>query len=278
MKVYVGTAAFGCPRSKAPLVFSGHRRMCEGIHKSFLPKPRIVPFSNQAPPHRIVQQVLNLGIQTLRRSQNMIKRFRLPNSSASMESLVDLVCRSSFHRVHNHRERENFHGFVIDERSEDQVNMIRHDDCDLEVKFFSVVVQTACERDRSHASRKNPATVSAEGDKMLRIVDRKMRQLPAIKSMRHGGLCGDSRLRLSAEQSSAGFDSRAASGAGVGIFREAGKSNSKLGISLMARKASFARPDSRWRLSPHGFSLFPLTGNHNSLYAPADPDSDGDST
>jgi hypothetical protein len=24
-----------------------------------------------------------------------------------------------------------------------------------------------------------------------------------------------------------------------------------LGISLLARKASFARPESRWRLSPH---------------------------
>ena len=158
------------------------------------------------------------------------------------------------------------------------MNVIRNDNGDLEIELFPVVMQTAFKHDRSHASRKNPTPISAESHKMLRIIDLKMRQLPAIKRLRHRGLCGDSRLRLSAEQSSAGFDSRAASGAGVGIFREAGKSNSKLGISLMARKASFARPDSRWRLSPHGFSLFPLTGNHNSLYAPADPDSDGDST
>jgi hypothetical protein len=217
----VGTAAIGCPRSEAPAVFSGPRRRCEGIHKGLLPKPRIiVRFFDQASPHRIVQQVLDLGIQTLRRSQNMIKRFRLPNPPLSVEGLVDLVSRSSFDGIHDLGERENFHGLVIDQRSEDQVNVIRHDDRDLEVEPLLVVVQTACEHDGAHVSRQYPAMVSAEGHKMLCVIDLKMRQLSAIKSLRHRGLCGDSRHRLSAERSSAGFDSRAAPAVSLKIFEK----------------------------------------------------------
>lgn len=242
-EVYVGTAAFGCPRSEAPLMFSGPRRRCEEIHKSFLPKPRIVVrFSHQASPHRIVQQVLDLGIQTLRRSQNMIKRFRLPNSTLSAEGLVDLVSRRSLDGIHDLCERENFHGFVIDERSEDQVNVIRHDDRDLEVELLLVVMQAACEHDRSHSRKKSPPPISAKCDKMLRIIDLKMRQLPAVKSLRHRGSCGDSRHRLSAERGSAGFDSRAAPAMCLEIFEKLERVDSSLGISLLARRrASLAR-------------------------------------
>ena len=182
----MGTAVFCCPRPEAPLVFSGPRRRCEGTHKGLLPELRIVVrFSDQSSPHRIFQQVLDLGIQTLRRSQNMIKRFGLPDSPLSAEGLVDLVSRSSLDGIHDLCQRTNLHSFIVNERGEDQVNVIRHDDGDFEIELLFVVVQTACERDRSHASRKNPATVSAEGHKMLRIVDLKMRQLPAIKSLRH---------------------------------------------------------------------------------------------
>jgi len=115
-----------------------------------------------------------------------------------------LCAEAPFTEVHNLRERENFHCFVIDQGSEDQVNVIRNDNGDLEIELFPVVMQTAFKHDRSHASRKNPTPISAESHKMLRIIDLKMRQLPAIKRLRHRGLCGDSRLRLSAEQSSAG--------------------------------------------------------------------------
>jgi len=131
------------------------------------------------------------------------------------------------------------------------VNVIGHDDRNLEVELLFVVVQTACEHDRSHGSRKDPPPISAESHKMLRLIDLKMRQLPTIKSLRHRGLCGDSRLRLSAERSSAGFDSRTAPAVSLKIFEKLERLNSSLGISLLARKASFARPDSRWRLSPH---------------------------
>ena len=120
----------------------------------------------------------------------MIKRFRLPKSSLSVESLVDLVSRSSFDGIHYLRQRKNFHGFAIDERSEDQVNMIRHDNRHLEVELVTVVVETACKHDGPHASGKNPPPISAEGNKMLPIVDLQMRQLPTIKRLRHKGYVG----------------------------------------------------------------------------------------
>ena len=196
----------------------------------------------------------------------MIKRFRLPNPPLSVEGLVDLVSRSSFDGIHDLGERENFHGLVIDQRSEDQVNVIRHDDRDLEVEPLLVVVQTACEHDGAHVSRQYPAMVSAEGHKMLCVIDLKMRQLSAIKSLRNRGLCGDSRHRLSAERSSAGFVSRAAPAVYLEIFETLERLNSSLGISLLARKASFARPDSRWRLSPHDSKKeFALAFNNHRL-------------
>jgi len=40
------------------------------------------------------------------------------------------------------------------------------------------------------------------------------------------------------------------------IFEKLEKLDSKLEISLMVKKASFARPDSRWRLSPHKSTRF----------------------
>src|SRR5271166_584159 len=64
------------------------------------------------------------------------------------------------------------------------------------------------------------------------------------------GLCGDSRPRLSTERSSAGFDSRAAWDVGLEIFENLERGHSRLGIALLERKASSARPDSRGRLSP----------------------------
>jgi hypothetical protein len=81
-------------------------------------------------------------------------------------------------------------------------------------------------------------------------------EFPAQGFMCGEGLCGDSRHRLSAEQSSVGFDSRTAPAMYLEIFEKLEKLDSKLEISLMVKKASFARPDSRWRLSPHKSTRF----------------------
>ena len=122
------------------------------------------------------------------------------------------------------------------------MNVIRHDDRDLEVELRPVVVQTAFEHDRAGASRKNPATIGAKRHKMLPVVDLQMRQLSSIKSLRHKDLCGDSRLRLSAERSSAVFDSRTAKAVSLEIFEKLERADSKLGTLFLARRrASLAR-------------------------------------
>jgi hypothetical protein len=65
------------------------------------------------------------------------------------------------------------------------VNMIRHDDSHFEVELLTIVVETAFEHDRAHVSRQNPPPISAKCHKVPRVIDLKMRQLPAIKSLRH---------------------------------------------------------------------------------------------
>jgi len=52
--------------------------------------------------------------------------------------------------------------------------------------------------------------VGAECHEMRLVIPLKMWQLPSIKGLRHKSVCGDSRPRLSAERSSAGFDCRTA--------------------------------------------------------------------
>src|ERR1700685_200520 len=80
----------------------------------------------------------------------------------------------------------NFHGLHIDQWCEDQMCMIRHDDCGLHVELDSVVVQAAAQNDRTGGLGKNPAMIGAECYEMLPVITLKMRKLPAIESLRHG--------------------------------------------------------------------------------------------
>ena len=60
-------------------------RQCKRIQKCLLPQPRIIgPVSNQSPPNRILQQVLDFGIQVLRTSQDMVERLGLPHAAFSV--------------------------------------------------------------------------------------------------------------------------------------------------------------------------------------------------
>jgi hypothetical protein len=132
--------------------------------------------------------------------------------------------------------------------------MIWHHDGNAEIVLRSVIVQAASEHNRPHLLRQNPSAVSAESNKVLAIVNLKMRQLPPVKSLWHKGLefelCGDSRLRLSAKRSFA-----------ILILgpppREANKVKGKLkklfqfGNRCTDQQGELRSPDSRWRLSPH---------------------------
>jgi hypothetical protein len=52
------------------------------------------------------------------------------------------------------------------------------------------------------------------------------------------------------ERSSVGFDSKATEAVGPKVFEKLERSYSKMGIAFLVGKSSFARPDSRGRLSP----------------------------
>ena len=64
-----------------------------------------------------------------------------------MQDFVDPVSGSTHDVVHNPGERTDFHCLVIDQRREDQVNVIGHDDCDLQVVVLPAVVQARLEHD-----------------------------------------------------------------------------------------------------------------------------------
>src|ERR1700685_1742057 len=105
----------------------------------------------------------------------------------------------------------NFHGLHIDQWCEDQMCMIRHDDCGLHVELDSVVVQAAAQNDRTGGLGKNPAMIGAECYEMLPVITLKMRKLPAIESLRHGrNMWGQPPSAVRRGEAPQGFDSRAA--------------------------------------------------------------------
>ena len=185
---------------------------CERVHKSLRPQPWIVrPSGSQASPNRIGEQVLDLGIQTLRRPQHVIKRLRLPNSPLPPESLVDPMSRCSFDRIHDLGQRADLHSFVVSQRGKDQMNMIRHHHGDAEVELLSIVMQAGFENDRTNALRKRPPPLRAKSHKMLSVFHLKMRKLSPIKSPRHKGkvMWGQPPPAVRRSKAPLGFDSRA---------------------------------------------------------------------
>ena len=201
---HVGTAVFGCPLGKAQLALSRLQRGSKGIHKRLLPQPRIVyPFLDQPSSNRVLQEIRNLRIKTLRGTDHVIERLWLPNPALTPQLFVNSMGRKPLDRIHDLGERINLHGPLVDQRREDHMNMIGHHDRDPQVDSLPVMMQTALQHDRTHTLRKHPAPISAERDEMLFVITLKMRKLSTIKSLRHKVVCGDSRPRLSAERSSA---------------------------------------------------------------------------
>ena len=115
----------------------------------------------------------------------MIERFRLPDLAFSVEGLVDLVGGGPFDRIHDLRQGANFHGFIIDQRGKDEMNVIGHDHGNLQIEKFAVVMQAGVQNDRSDTLRQDPSVVSAESHKVRLIVTLQMRKLPPIKRLGH---------------------------------------------------------------------------------------------
>jgi hypothetical protein len=114
---------------------------CDGPIR-LLPSPAILPpICNQSPSHRILQNVFALSLEPFRRSQHVIKRLFLPDRLMSSQPEVDSTPRSSLDRPHNLHQRKYFAQPLVHQRREDQVNMIRHDDRDIEFVFVAMMWQ-----------------------------------------------------------------------------------------------------------------------------------------
>src|SRR5271157_738473 len=176
-------------RSEAPRLLgrcSRVRSQRERVHKRLLPQPWIVgPSPRQTPPDRVLQQVLDLRIQTLRRPQHMIKRLGLPNPALAAENLIDLVGRRAFHRVHDLGQGIDFHRLGVYQRREDHMHMIRHHDRDAQIESLSVVMETAFQYAGTHRLWKDPSVIGAEGHEVLAVIALEVRKLSAVESLGH---------------------------------------------------------------------------------------------
>jgi hypothetical protein len=64
--------------------------------------------------------------------------------------------------------------------------MIRHNDGNPQIEFRSVVVKTRFQHNGTHPLRKDPPVVRAKCYEVLPVITLKMRELPPVKSLRHG--------------------------------------------------------------------------------------------
>ena len=123
------------------------------------------------PCERILKDVLNLGVQILRRPKHMIERFGLPHSARSHQGPVDPVCRCTLDRFHDCRQRKHFHRFEIDQWSEDEMNVIRNYDHKFEVIPLLVVVQAGIKNNRPHSFWKGLSSIGIERHEVRLVVD-----------------------------------------------------------------------------------------------------------
>jgi len=179
------------------------QRASKGIHKRLLPQPRIsCPLPDHPRSNGVLQQIRDFRVKTLRGTDHVIKRLRLPNPALTPQLFVNFVGREPLDRIHDLGERIGLQGPLVGQRREDHVNMIGHYHSDPQVESLPVMMQTAFQHDGTHTLRQNPTAISTECHEVRLIIALKMRKLSTIKSQRHKVVCGDSRPRLSAERSS----------------------------------------------------------------------------
>ena len=111
-------------------------------------------------------------------SQRAIERFLLPDSASAVQKSVDAVCRSAFDSLHDLRHGDRPLGAT--NWHESQMNVIRHDDQSVEVKFQTISSYAAIHNNCSCIGRYGPAEVSTESDEYYLEVWLEMRQTAAV--------------------------------------------------------------------------------------------------
>jgi NADPH:quinone reductase-like Zn-dependent oxidoreductase len=100
----------------------------------------------------------------------MIERFILPHRATSMCVFVDSVGGRTFDRLRNVLKADCLGLFVIDERPEDEMDVVWHDDCRVQGIPFRVVMQAATKNDLPCPLRKDAALVGCECQEVKSII------------------------------------------------------------------------------------------------------------
>ena len=146
-----------------------------------LPSPSIFPpIRRQASANGIFQDICNFVVKALRRSQDVIERFLLPNRTVPLHFLIDCASRGSFDSAQDLNEREESMVTFVDAGSQDQTHMIWHYDSDVEFVFLAVIMQ-ARQHKIARTGGQDAAAVSDEGDEMRFEIPLQMRQIALIE-------------------------------------------------------------------------------------------------
>ena len=81
----------------------------------------------------------------------MIEGFGLPDFAVEVEGGVDSMGGGAFNGGHNFGQRERLTFDRVDQRSEDQVNVVRHNGYGVEVVFQVRIVKAALQNDVARA-------------------------------------------------------------------------------------------------------------------------------
>ena len=143
----------------------------EWTDKLLLPEPWVfLPGGYYASADWVLQHILNFRIEVLGGSRDVIEGLCLPNFPLAAQGLVDAVRGGAFDGIHDLGERIDLSCGLIDERREDQVNMVGHDDGDLEIELCAIVMQAGFENDRADVFGQGPAVLCAERHEVRFVV------------------------------------------------------------------------------------------------------------
>lgn len=111
----------------------------------------------------------------------MIKRLFLPYNPMLSHLPIDRPSRSALYSLHDSAQGKDFFSLLVDERSADEVYVVRHYDRDIEFVSLPMVVATRCQHKISCCRRQGSTELRDKGDEVGREVFLQMRQVAAVE-------------------------------------------------------------------------------------------------
>jgi|SRR5271169_2569947 len=161
------------------------------------PCPTILPpVVDQPFPDRILKNILNLRIQPLRAPQNMIKRLLLPNRPVPSHLLINPPSGGALNTAHDVDERKYLTPTLIDQWSQNHVNMIGHHHRDVQLVLPAMIMAAAGKYNIASPIRQYTTELRHKRDEMRLEIHLQVRQIAAVElhtKFCHTGTTGESR-------------------------------------------------------------------------------------